>query len=247
MYLIDRTGSIAAQWPPNIRDEDVCTPFPKPLHEYELGLVSSRDDYSLASLYDDGPPQVLPYNTESSGTILYMKALALLAQASKLLYLPAEKKRSSSLSSSDGSSISPPDIDEYLRQQSYYASRPPTAEGPAENRHNTRTPSIRTPRAFERCRFALTRLESELPPDLRTAWGTWDGMAPQWVFQNPQKITMTLVSRVCTLTDGSTSCLDVRGCSCSIHVLIPLRIHRPWLVHKGWHIRYEHCSQTGFS
>lgn len=191
VYLLDRTGSIATQWPPNIHDDDVCTPFPKPLYEYELGLVSKKDDYSLSSMYEEGPPQILPYNTDGSANILYMKAFSILDRVSKLLYLPAERQRSSSWSSNSSSSLSPVDIDEYLRQQTHIATNP--ASG-GEPRTNNRTPRLRTPRSYEKYRAALHRLENELPPDRRTAWGVWDGHIGEWIYKSSDQNAITLVS-----------------------------------------------------
>jgi hypothetical protein len=34
--MTERCGTISAQWPPSIHDDVITTPYPKPLHEYEL-------------------------------------------------------------------------------------------------------------------------------------------------------------------------------------------------------------------
>jgi hypothetical protein len=34
--MTERCGSISAQWPPSIHDDVITTPYPKPIHEYEL-------------------------------------------------------------------------------------------------------------------------------------------------------------------------------------------------------------------
>jgi hypothetical protein len=34
--MTERCASISAQWPPVIHDDVITTPYPKPLHEYEL-------------------------------------------------------------------------------------------------------------------------------------------------------------------------------------------------------------------
>lgn len=196
VYLLDKIGSIATQWPPNFNDDDISTPFPKDLYEYELGLVSSKDDYSLSSMYRDGPQHILPYHTEISTGTLQLKALSLLEHCGKLTYRPVEDDIHSSSWSSGrtNSSTSPVDFDEYLSRQSYYAANPTPADSQEEERITTREPRLRTPRAYEKYRAALLRLENELPPEHRTQWGVWDGVVPDWVYQNPNKAFITLVS-----------------------------------------------------
>jgi hypothetical protein len=36
IFMTERCGSISAQWPPSIHDDVITTPYPKPIHEYEL-------------------------------------------------------------------------------------------------------------------------------------------------------------------------------------------------------------------
>lgn len=41
IFMTERCGSISAQWPPSIHDDIVSTPYPKPIHEYELVSLRS--------------------------------------------------------------------------------------------------------------------------------------------------------------------------------------------------------------
>jgi len=42
--MTERCGSISAQWPPSIHDDVITTPYPKPIHEYELVSLSTPSD-----------------------------------------------------------------------------------------------------------------------------------------------------------------------------------------------------------
>lgn len=221
--------------PPTIPDYEVRTPYPKPLYEYELGLTSHKDDYSLSSLDDDlYRPQELPQDTDSSWAILYIRSLAVLERASKLQYLAVERDSpvydhftpESDVSSnpsgphnyggpssagtgpnrhnSDGSglpsSVSPSsDIDDYLSYQNYAANNLTAkrlAAGVAD-KSRMRCARLRTPKAYEKVRLALLRLEADLPPDQRAEWGTWNGTAEAWLF-NPTRESVTVVSPSCS-------------------------------------------------
>ena len=46
----------------------------------------------------------------------------------------------------------------------------------------TRTPMIRTPKAYGEVVLALQRIEDDLPPNRRTKWDEWDGNAEEWQF-----------------------------------------------------------------
>jgi hypothetical protein len=47
IFMTERCGSISAQWPPSIHDDVITTPYPKPIHEYELvSLFASSDEFS---------------------------------------------------------------------------------------------------------------------------------------------------------------------------------------------------------
>jgi hypothetical protein len=46
--MTERCGSISAQWPPSIHDDVITTPYPKPIHEYELVSLDISSDESGA-------------------------------------------------------------------------------------------------------------------------------------------------------------------------------------------------------
>jgi hypothetical protein len=161
VYHVDRAGSIATTWPNGIHDNEIVTPFPRPLIEYELGLVSRQDDVSIGSLYDfpDSPSRAKPI--QDSMFTSTIKAMALLDRASKLVYLRPEKgtgfyspQRCDGRSPADGSpaGYTLPKIE------------------PAQ-----RTARIRTPAAFASLKNAIDRFNSELPPDRRNPWESWNG------------------------------------------------------------------------
>ncbi|EIW71404.1 hypothetical protein TREMEDRAFT_60335 [Tremella mesenterica DSM 1558] len=192
IYIVDRCGSIASQWPPAIQDESVTTPYPKPLHDYELGLVNKDDDKTVSELFEpsEGP---LPHYADSTFYILRLRAIALLEKSSKLMYLkpePGLQERTR-----DGScSVSPMGgIDEYLSFQEYNASQA-TDTHPCEDGKNpsgsqgwTRCARIRTPKAYEEIRLALLRIENDLPPERRTNWEKWDGKVQDWHYSPSKK------------------------------------------------------------
>lgn len=222
---MDRTGAIGSQQPPSIPDYEVRTPYPKPLYEYELGLTSQKDDYSLSSMDDDiNPPQELPHDSDASAAILYIRSLALLERASKLMYLPVERDSpvydsltpssatselsvphnfnpSSAGASGDASmpfvsSVSPSsDIDDYLNYQNYAVDNMTVRQLAATSagKSSMRCARLRTPKAYEKVRLALLRLEADLPPDHLTHWGTWNGTAESWINNNPTKESVTVV------------------------------------------------------
>ncbi|CAK9783250.1 hypothetical protein CC85DRAFT_281995 [Cutaneotrichosporon oleaginosum] len=220
IYIVDRTGAIGSQQPPSIPDYEVRTPFPKPLYEYELGLTTHKDDFTLNSVDDDvNPPPEMPTDTDAYSTILYIRALALLERASKLMYLPVERDSpvydnltpSSMTSDMSGAgnahdqprnhtmpevaSVSPSsDIDDYLRYQNYAADNMTMRQmaAAATAKSSMRCARLRTPKAYEKVRRALLRLEADLPLEHRTQWDQWDGHVAMWLYDNPSKEWVTV-------------------------------------------------------
>ncbi|KAL7423900.1 hypothetical protein Q5752_001485 [Cryptotrichosporon argae] len=195
VFLPDRCGAISTQWPCALPDESIITPYPKPLYEYELGLVSALDDdYSISSLFDGTHVPCLPPGLDSTAAILRLRALAILDRASKLMYLKPEPAASSTPSpppSADASTHraqrSPDDIniDEYLYFQNYTADQasPNAAEAAAATHahaESSRSARVRTPHAYAQVHSALVRFEDDLPPERRTDWAAWDGRAQAW-------------------------------------------------------------------
>ncbi|WVF68407.1 hypothetical protein IAT40_003172 [Kwoniella sp. CBS 6097] len=152
IYTTDRCGSISTQWPPAINDDNVCTPFPRPLHEYELGLVTEDDDQSLSSIYRPSLfHRPLPHYTEKTLISIRLRAISILERSSKLMYLQPEEGWDTALctSASASSADSPANmnysgIDDYLIQQMAFAAglnpvdsdpsrRPTFGSGSAQN------------------------------------------------------------------------------------------------------------------
>ncbi|WWC92908.1 uncharacterized protein L201_007870 [Kwoniella dendrophila CBS 6074] len=127
IYVTDRCGSISTQWPPAISDATITTPFPRPLHEYELGLVTEQDDhYSVQSIYK---PSLyynpLPHYAETTLISVRLRSISILERASKLMYQPPEEGwernvlSSTGIQTSNSSNYNSPssNIDEYLISQ----------------------------------------------------------------------------------------------------------------------------------
>ncbi|ORY34613.1 hypothetical protein BCR39DRAFT_513615 [Naematelia encephala] len=207
IFTVDRCGSISAQWPPAIPDDVVITPYPRPLHEYELDLINEDDEDSISSLWESGPRTTLPHYNESTAVILRLRSLAILERSSKLMYLKPERgwedklppsSRASPASKAASSPLS--GIDEYLSYQnkaalgisgpSLWGQSPASESGKEESW--MRTPRIRTPKAYEEVRQALLRVEQDLPPERRTNWECWDGNVQDWHFSPPKQDVYTL-------------------------------------------------------
>ncbi|OCF77881.1 hypothetical protein I204_01884 [Kwoniella mangroviensis CBS 8886] len=216
IYITDRCGSISTQWPPAISDEVVTTPFPRPLHEYELGLVTEQDDHqSIQSLYRPSPHHnPLPHYAETTLISIRLRAICILERASKLMYQPPEEgwERSlplsnpTSTSNSNSNSNSPSsNIYDYIYSQistaaGFMPSYQTTGNGThrTSNSHSrsregwTRTARIRTPKAYEEVKQALLKIESDLPPEWRVEWWKWDGKVQEWHFTKARKDLITL-------------------------------------------------------
>ncbi|WVW86826.1 hypothetical protein I302_108881 [Kwoniella bestiolae CBS 10118] len=222
IYVTDRCGSISTQWPPAISDEVVTTPFPRPLHEYELGLVTEQDDhYSVQSIYKPSPHHnPLPHYAETTLISIRLRAICILERASKLMYQPPEEGWERSIpifdpnpntnanpSYSNSNSNSPSsNIDDYIYSQISTAAgfapsyqRNGTHTSPNNTNGNnrtkegwTRTARIRTPKAYEEVKQALLKIESDLPPEWRVEWWKWDGKVQEWHFTRARKDLITL-------------------------------------------------------
>ncbi|OCF34322.1 hypothetical protein I316_03836 [Kwoniella heveanensis BCC8398] len=205
IYTTDRCGSISTQWPPAINDDDVCTPFPRPLHEYELGLVTEDDDQSLSTIYRPSPfHRPLPHYTEKTLISIRLRAISILERSSKLMYLHPEDGWDTAFSTSaSASSADSPEnpnysgIDDYLIQQMAFAAGLNPVDSDPSKRPRlkggwTRTARIRTPKAYEEVKSALLRIEADLPPEWRTNWFVWDGKVQDWHFGKPRKDLITL-------------------------------------------------------
>lgn len=187
IYATDRTSALASQWPALIAMSDIITPYPRPIYEYELGIVSLQDDYSLRSMWDGTRPRhVLPHHTPQSHHILFLRAVSLMERASKLMYLPDEQGAAFPLEARDfeyAYNLVLFDIDGFLHESNRHLSQslptPTSAEFDA-----SRTASVRTPKAFEEVRRGLLSVEADLPPHQRTNWAEpHDGSRGWWEFE----------------------------------------------------------------
>ncbi|WWD20388.1 hypothetical protein CI109_104864 [Kwoniella shandongensis] len=205
IYITDRAGAIATQWPPGISDDVIMTPFPRPLYEYELGFVREEDDTFLNWTFDPPPNrQPLAHFTASSMYNIRIRAMAILEKASKLMYLDPEEGWEKSCSIS--SSVSPSGgIDDYLFSQAFVASAFDSPTGgingfdrsrrdsaDALDRTWTKCAKIRTPKAYEAVKSALLRVEEDLPLQWRTDWLVWDGKLQDWHFTGGRQDNITL-------------------------------------------------------
>jgi hypothetical protein len=80
VYEVDLCTAVAYLWHTGLPMEDIRTPFPRPMIEYELNLVSSIDDQSVDTVLD--PPTGA--HNDTSFLVLRIKALTLLARVLKM-------------------------------------------------------------------------------------------------------------------------------------------------------------------
>lgn len=82
VYEVDCCTAVAYLWHTGLAIEDIRTPFPRPMIEYELGLVSTKDDVTMNTVID--PPLMPPAVPDHSFLVLRLKAVTLLARVHKL-------------------------------------------------------------------------------------------------------------------------------------------------------------------
>lgn len=81
VYEVDLCTAVAYLWHTGLPIEDIRTPLPRPMIEYEIGIVSSKDDVPISSVFEATPP---PFPADSSFLVLRIKALTFLARVLKL-------------------------------------------------------------------------------------------------------------------------------------------------------------------
>ncbi|ORX37628.1 hypothetical protein BD324DRAFT_622673 [Kockovaella imperatae] len=111
IYVTDRCGAISTMWECAIPDHIVTTPYPHPLYEFELGLVTKADDRSTSSIWSEKLSFApLPPYADSTLTNVRMRSLGILDRASKLVLLDPEEGWETRLPnrSSVGSPVDPP-------------------------------------------------------------------------------------------------------------------------------------------
>ncbi|WWD17595.1 hypothetical protein CI109_102036 [Kwoniella shandongensis] len=193
IYLTDRSAAISSMCPCVIPDEIICTPFPRPLYEYELRLPTKNDDRTVSSIWTCRPASPMTPHDDSSYMNCLFRSLAIFDRASKLITLDPEAgfedriKQSSSESSPFWPTTTPrSDFEEDAQYRAIFREldgMQATNESPrlrGGGKGSMQTARIRTPKAYAQIKDALERLEGDLIPELRTDWYTWDGVTPKW-------------------------------------------------------------------
>lgn len=147
VYETDLCTAVGYLWHTGLPMEDIRTPFPRPMIEYELGLVSTVDDLSIDSVLD---PKDNPRGLDNSFIVLRMKALTLLARVLKLRQERPE--------------VAMPDM-----------SPEPVASGPHVCSYpgSSLPPYATHPTGFAKVKAALDYYVDHLPDEHRPPW-RWD-------------------------------------------------------------------------
>ncbi|BEI80560.1 hypothetical protein CcaverHIS002_0110890 [Cutaneotrichosporon cavernicola] len=81
VYETDLCTAVAYLWHPGFPIDEIRTPLPRPMIEYELGIVSEKDDIPISSVFDATP---YPYSSDTSFMVLRIKAVTFLSRVLKL-------------------------------------------------------------------------------------------------------------------------------------------------------------------
>ncbi|WRT64635.1 uncharacterized protein IL334_001569 [Kwoniella shivajii] len=84
VYAIEKCGALATGFPSSLRDEEISTPFGRPLDEIASQAVTSQDDLTIRDLYRGNAH---PRPDGDSPYIRWIKAVTILERASKLTFL----------------------------------------------------------------------------------------------------------------------------------------------------------------
>ncbi|EAL22312.1 hypothetical protein CNBB4870 [Cryptococcus deneoformans B-3501A] len=144
--LLERAGALATGFPSTIRDEDILTPFGKPLSDISSQNVTLHDDITITDMYhdtgDSNPKTIYTHNSQ------WIQALAILERASKLAFLKPSRdsdytkawvEYTNALRSSNAQASPPSPPPVYLNQ-----------------------PKHRNPREYRECLLALDNLRKNL-------------------------------------------------------------------------------------
>lgn len=82
-FSIDRCGALATGYPSGMHDEDIKTPFHRPLADISAGMVSEVDDITVKDLFVGNVGDA----ARDNHYIRWLKAVIILERASKLAYL----------------------------------------------------------------------------------------------------------------------------------------------------------------
>ncbi|WVW78287.1 hypothetical protein I302_100241 [Kwoniella bestiolae CBS 10118] len=84
VYSIEKCGAFATGFPSSLRDDDIATPFGRPLDEIASQSVTLQDDVTVRDLFKG---TAHPHPDGDSPYIRWVKAVAILERASKLAFL----------------------------------------------------------------------------------------------------------------------------------------------------------------
>ncbi|WWC68074.1 uncharacterized protein I206_101993 [Kwoniella pini CBS 10737] len=84
VYAIEKCGAFATGFPSSLRDEDIATPFGRPLDQIASQSVTLQDDVTIRDLYRG---TAFPHPDGDSPYIRWIKAVTILERASKLAFL----------------------------------------------------------------------------------------------------------------------------------------------------------------
>jgi hypothetical protein len=146
VYEVDLCTAVAYLWHTGLPMEDIRTPFPRPMIEYELGLVSTIDDQSIDTVLDPPPG---PSKQDNQFIVLRIKAVTLLA---RVLRMRQEKPEVTIPAPSPGS---------------------PTTSTVGSYPGSALPPFATHPSGFARIKTALDRFCDALPPEHSAPW-RWD-------------------------------------------------------------------------
>ncbi|WVN87511.1 uncharacterized protein L203_102693 [Cryptococcus depauperatus CBS 7841] len=198
LYITDRCGSISTQWTPAITDDVITTPFPRPLQEYELGLVTEADDISIASIQT--PSYLIrsrPFQYDYADILSFqIRAIAILERSSKLMYVSPEPGWDAELDRSRSKSTGTPE-DGHDLSFNHTPLTGTSTNGADESSYRkgkgwTKTAKVRTPKAYQQVKQSLLMIEDDLPEKWRTNWLEWDGKVQEWHFCGARKDVVTL-------------------------------------------------------
>ncbi|WWC86753.1 uncharacterized protein L201_001631 [Kwoniella dendrophila CBS 6074] len=139
VYAIEKCGAFATGFPSSLRDEEIATPFGRPLDEIASQTVTSQDDVTIRDLYQ-GTAYAHPDG--DSPYIRWIKAVTILERASKLAFLsPAVDSEYTQAWNSFGNKLS----------QSSTSGSPQPNPPPAWMNQ----PKYKNPKDYEECSKAL--------------------------------------------------------------------------------------------
>ncbi|KAK8847547.1 hypothetical protein IAR55_005405 [Kwoniella newhampshirensis] len=146
VFAIERCGALATGFPSAIKDEDIATPFGRPLDDIASQNVSQQDDVTIRDLYRG---TAHPHPRGDTPYIRWVKAVTLLERASKLAFLE------------------PTNDSEYTIAWTQYATalNSPSSQNPTPPPAWLNQPKYRNPKDFTECKIGLDKYIESLGVD----------------------------------------------------------------------------------